>query len=152
MLSSNVFDCIVCTYVLHLVFEKEKIVTELYRTLKPGGVLLVAVPDITVCYPQYHELWRFTAEGLHELLARVFGAGNVSVRTYGNSLTAAGMLRGLGSRDFTQAELDYHDPRYILVVCARAVKLVYICMTMIQEMYPADFSVSWFQQVWVLIS
>ena len=88
-----------------------------------GGVLLAAVPDITVCYPEHHELWRFTEEGLRLLLEKHFGAGAVTVRGYGNSLTAAGWIRGLAGRDFTRAELAHHDPRFSIMICARAVKV-----------------------------
>jgi SAM-dependent methyltransferase len=120
---SNVFDCIICTYVFHIIFEMDKMIAELYRILKPGGILIVAAPDITSNNnPQYHELWRFTAEGLHLLLAKAFGMEHVTVRTYGNSLIAAGELRGLVKPEFTKAELDYHDPRFAILVCARAVK------------------------------
>src|SRR5262249_51814707 len=37
---SNAYDCIICTYVLHVIFELDKVVSELHRILKPGGVLL----------------------------------------------------------------------------------------------------------------
>ena len=121
---SNQFDCIICTYVLHLVYDTEKIVSELHRILKPGGTLLVCVPDITINYPIFSEFWRFTAQGLGALLEKHFGAGKVSVSGYGNSLTAAGELRGLGLSDFSESELAYHDPRYSLAVCGRAVKAV----------------------------
>lgn len=119
---SNQFDCIICTYVLHIIYDTEKVVSEMYRILKPGGTLLVSVPDITINYPIYPELWRFTSEGLGALLAKHFRDKNVSVSGYGNSLTAAGELRGLALSDFSESELAYHDPRYSLVVCARAVK------------------------------
>jgi predicted SAM-dependent methyltransferase len=42
------------------VLDVDRMVAELRRILKPGGVLLAAVPDITVCYPEHGELWRFT--------------------------------------------------------------------------------------------
>jgi SAM-dependent methyltransferase len=119
---SNLFDCIICTYVLHVVFDFRKMIEELHRLLKPQGVLLVAVPDITMCYPYHHELWRFTAEGLKLALAGPFGDENVMVRSYGNSLTAAGWLRGLVGRDFTEAERAHHDPRFAMIHCARAVR------------------------------
>lgn len=118
----NMFDCIVCTHVLHVIFEVQKAVSELYRTLKPGGVLLVAVPHISMCDPSWHEVWRFTPEGLQKVLGTAFGQGNVSVHAYGNSLTAAGEIRGVVAHEFTQAELDYHDERFAVEVCARAVK------------------------------
>lgn len=119
---SNTFDCIICTYVLHIVPESEKMISELHRILKPGGVLLVAVPNITITYPKYNELWRFTAQGLHFVLARSFESQAVTVQTYGNCLVAAGELRGMRAFDFTQAQLRYNDPRYAVIVCARAVK------------------------------
>jgi SAM-dependent methyltransferase len=119
---SNTFDCIICTYTLHIILDLDYMIGELHRILKPGGVLLVSVPDITVNYGQYNELWRFTGKGLHVVLAKSFGDENVTTKTYGNSVTAAGELRGLSAPDFTKAQLNYHDPRYALVVCARCVK------------------------------
>jgi hypothetical protein len=119
---SNEFDCIICTYVLNVIFEVDKAVSQLYRILKPGGALLIAVPQASMCDPEWHDVWRFTTEGLHLLLGRVFGAENVTVRAYGNSLTAAADLRGLVTDELIQRELDYHDPRFAMVVCARAIK------------------------------
>ena len=119
---SNTFDCIICTYVLHVVYHAERMVAELQRILRPGGVLFVAVPNITIGYPEFPELWRFTPNGLARLLETAFGPGNVQALSYGNSLTAAGELRGLAVNDFSQTELDVQDPRFGLVSCARAVK------------------------------
>jgi SAM-dependent methyltransferase len=132
---SDRFDCIICIDVLQRLFEVNKVVSELYRVLKPGGILLVANPQINACAappfknPQWVPssgrdiaIWYFTPEGLSALLGGVFGAENVTIRTYGNSLTAAGALRGLVTREFTESELNYHDPRFAVVVCARATK------------------------------
>jgi SAM-dependent methyltransferase len=120
---SHAYDCIICTYVLHVIFELDTVVSELYRILKPGGVLLVAVPHIGRSRPKFHELWRFTPEGLHRVLARAFGAENVTVRAFGNSLIAAGIIRGLAAEDFTKAELDHHhDPDFAVGLFARACK------------------------------
>ena len=84
--------------------------------------MLIAVPQVSMCDPGFHELWRFTAEGLAFMLAKAFGTGNVTVRAYGNSLTAAGEIRGLVAHEFSQATLEYHDPRFAIEVCARAYK------------------------------
>lgn len=116
------FDCIICTHVLHVISELDSMVNELYRILKPGGVLLVAVPHVSMCDPEQHELWRFTPRGLELILARVFHQVDVQVRAYGNSLTAAGEIRGLVSSEFSRAELDTHDSRFAVEVCARALK------------------------------
>jgi SAM-dependent methyltransferase len=119
---SNQFDCIICTHVLHIVFELDTILAELYRILKPGGVLLVAVPNVSMCKPEFEEMWRFTPAGLYRLLAKQFGEDQVTVQAYGNSLTAAGEIRGLVAWEFTRAELDVSDPYFPVEVCARAVK------------------------------
>lgn len=120
-LPSNTFDCIICTYVLHVIFDVEKAIAELHRILKPGGVLLVAVPQISI-RDYEHEIWRFTPEGLQLLLEKDFGIENATVRAYGNSLIAAAAIRGLVVDEFTRSELVYSDPRFAPVVCARAIK------------------------------
>jgi hypothetical protein len=119
---SDLFDCIICTYVFNVIFEIDKAVAELFRMLKPGGALLVAAPQASMCDSQWHDVWRFTGEGLHSLLGKIFGPENVTIRAYGNSLTAAADIRGLVSDEFTQRELNYHDTRFAIVVCAKAVK------------------------------
>lgn len=119
---SQLFDCIVCTHVLHAIFEVEKAVADLHRILKPGGVLLVGVPHVSMVSPPDNEIWRFTPLGLRSLLARAFGPEQVLVRGYGNSLTAAGSVKGMVAQDFLRAERDYQDERFAVEVCARAVK------------------------------
>jgi hypothetical protein len=56
------------------------------------------------------------------VLAKAFGAENVSVRAYGNSLTAAGAIRGLAAHEFTKAELNFHTLESPVGVFARARK------------------------------
>jgi glycosyltransferase involved in cell wall biosynthesis len=121
-ISGDCFDCIICTHTLQSIVEVGKAVVELYRILKPGGVLLVAVPFFSMYNPDLKECRRFTEKGLESLLANVFGPANVVVRSYGNSLTAAAHLRGLTAGECTQAELHTHDRRFAVEVCARAVK------------------------------
>jgi SAM-dependent methyltransferase len=116
------FDCVICVHLLHRVLDVERVVTELFRVLKPGGVLLVAVPAFSLCQPHCHSLWHFTAEGLYRTLSRTFRPECVTVRTYGNSLTSAGQIRGLMADKFAPAELNYHDYRFPVVVCGRALK------------------------------
>ncbi len=116
------FDCIICTHVLHVIYDLDKALSELHRILKPAGVLLVALPGLSMCDPKWHELWRFTPEGLRLKLADTFGDENVIIKAYGNSLTAAGEVRGLIANEFTERELNSHDPRFAVEVCARAVK------------------------------
>ena len=121
-IAANQFDCIICTHVLHVIYEVELAVKELHRMLKPGGVLLAAVPHISMSDPQYGELWRFTPEGLSRVCETCFDRNGIDVRAYGNSLIAAGELRGLVSAEFTEEELAAHDPWFPVEVCVRAIK------------------------------
>jgi SAM-dependent methyltransferase len=121
-LPSGTFDCIICTHVLHRIFEVWKAVPEIYRMLKPGGVLLVAVPQVSMCDPSWGECYRYTEEGLRRLLGLAFPEGDVLVKTYGNSLISAGQIRGMTAEEFTPEEMNYHDPRFGVEVCARAAK------------------------------
>jgi SAM-dependent methyltransferase len=121
-LPSDTFDCIICTHVLHMVTDVRPAMAELRRMLKPAGVLLVAVPSVSMCGLQYNELWRFTPEGLSLLLSEAFGATNVTVRGFGNSLAAAAEIRGLVAAELTTDELDLIDPHFPVEVCGRAIK------------------------------
>ena len=122
---SDTFDCIVCTHVLHLVGEVDALVRDLHRILKPGGVMLVASPQIGMLQPEHaHESWRcfYTPDGLRWLLAKAFGASSINIRSYGNSLVAGAELRGVVTSELTVEELDFHDPRFAVEVCARVMK------------------------------
>jgi glycosyltransferase involved in cell wall biosynthesis/SAM-dependent methyltransferase len=121
-LPSNHFDCIICTHVLQLILDVEKALADLHRILRAGGALLVGEPHVSMCGITYGEIWRFTPRGMAALLARAFGAEQVTVHGYGNSLTTAGDFRGLVTDEFTQAELNAHDTRFAVEVCAVAIK------------------------------
>jgi len=122
-LPSDTFDCIICTHVLHVIFELEHAISELFRILKPGGVLLIAVPHVSMYNPSlWREYWRFTSDGLQRLLLTVFTNELITIRSYGSSLTAAGAIRGLNAHEFSQDELDEHHVGFSPEICARAVK------------------------------
>lgn len=118
----NFYDCIVCTHVLQMIPDVEAAIRGLHRILKPGGVLLCASPHVSWCDEREGELWRFTRLGKQTLLERTFGKGNVEARAYGNSLVAAGEMRGMIADEFTWKELHTHDARSAVEICARAVK------------------------------
>jgi SAM-dependent methyltransferase len=120
--SDDTYDCIICTHVLHVIPDVPAAIRGLHRILKPGGVLLCAVPHVSAFDEREGELWRFTRLGLEMLLAGPFGIENVDARGYGNTLVAAGEIRGLIADEFTWKELHSHDPWAPVEICARAVK------------------------------
>lgn len=120
------FDSIICTQVLMMIYDLHSVMATLHRILAPGGVLLVTVPGISqLCRPDMNlwgDHWRFTTLGVRRLAEEHFPADGVTVHGYGNVLTAAAMLYGLGQRDLRRQELETHDPDYEVIVALRAIK------------------------------
>ena len=122
----DVFDCVILTQVLQLIFDVPAALRTVHRILRPGGVLLATVPGITRLSP--HELerssewWRFTALSARRLTEDAFGVGTVEVEPFGNVLAATAMLYGLAAGDLRPGQLDVCDPAYEVTIGIRAVK------------------------------
>jgi SAM-dependent methyltransferase len=125
VIPSDVFDCIIFTQTLELIYEVRRALQTLYRILKPGGVLLATFPGIRQIsrhdMERWGEHWRFTTLSASKLFNEAFGSG-VTVHAYGNVLAAVAFLHGLVSEDLYKEELEYYDPDYELLIGVRAVK------------------------------
>ncbi len=119
---SDYFDCIICTHVLHVVFKKSEFFAEIKRILKPGGHLFLTVPGVSMCDYSWQELWRFTELGIKKLLEQEFEKDLIRVTGFGNSLVAAGQIRGMTKEEFSLKELTYCDGRFAVEICAIAQK------------------------------
>ncbi len=123
---SEAFDCALVTQLLPFVFDVRGALATCHRVLREGGVLLVTTPGICRMAPVETELyghwWNFTSMSARRLTEEAFGKENVEVTTYGNVLTAAAYLYGLGLNDLTSDELAYHDPAFPVTIGVRAVK------------------------------
>jgi SAM-dependent methyltransferase len=121
---SDLFDCIICTQTLQLIYDIRSAVSHLYRMLKPGGVLLItthgmSMLDVGDCYCEY---WRFTAASARKLFAEYFPMQNVEVESHGNIFALLTFLEGLALEEVRTKDLDYHDPHYELLITVRATK------------------------------
>lgn len=122
---SDVFDCIILTQTLHLIYDMKAAVATLYRTLKPGGVLLATVPGISQvvkCDWGDDWCWSLTTQSARLLLEEYFPQSSVEVEAYGNVLTAAAFLYGAATEDLRPHELEHRDPEYQCLITLRAVK------------------------------
>src|SRR5215510_14713951 len=64
VLPESVFDCIVLTQTLHLVYDMQAAVATLHRALKPGGVLLLTTPGISQLDPgEWGPTWYWSLTG-----------------------------------------------------------------------------------------
>jgi SAM-dependent methyltransferase len=115
------FDCVILTQVLQFL-SPEAALANLWASIAPGGVLLVTVPSVGRVDPHDPgtDFWRWTPNGLAELLHRVGLPASVS--GYGNVLACAAALWGLSVEELSAEELDSVDPRFPLVACAHAEK------------------------------
>ena len=115
-LPSNVFDAIIFTQTLQVIYDIRTTIATLYRILKPGGVLLVTASGMAQLsledFDKWGEYWRFTSLSARLLFEEAFSAGNVTVRSYGNVLAAISFLEGLAVEDLKKKELDAVDRSY----------------------------------------
>lgn len=123
---SNTFNCIILTQTLSHIYDVKAALRTLIRILKPGGVLLATMPGISQIsrydMDRWGDYWRFTTLSARRLFEEVFPASNVTVKAYGNVLTAIAFLHGLAAEELNQEELDYSDPDYEVLIAVRAEK------------------------------
>lgn len=123
---SDLFDAVICTQTLQLIYDIRAATATLRRILKPGGVLLATVPGISHITSKdpdsTNDQWRLTRASASRLFAEEFGAGQVTVKSYGNVLAAIAFLEGLAAEELLPEELDVNDPDYQAVIVVRAVK------------------------------
>jgi SAM-dependent methyltransferase len=122
ILPEGVFDCIVFTQTLHLIYDMATAIDRLHAALKPGGVLLITVPGISpIAGDRWGEnwFWSLTPASLRRLCDDRFGALQALIGCHGNVLSATAFLYGLATHELSAAQLDAFDPRYPVVVTAR---------------------------------
>jgi SAM-dependent methyltransferase len=126
-LEPELFDCIICTQVLQMIFDVRSAVAQLHRVLRPGGVLLVTGSGISkvgrhLGVDPWGEYWRFTAQSLAMLLGERFASDSVTVESYGNVRAAAAFLYGIAAQELPPNALTRQDANYELLVAGRAIK------------------------------
>jgi SAM-dependent methyltransferase len=118
------FDCVIFTQTLHLVPDMRIAVANVWRSLAPGGVLLLTVPALgrhDTRKGSHHDRWRVTRTGLEWLLSALPGA-HATTSTYGNLLTCTAFLYGLAAEELSAEELQVTDAQFPLIVATRVHK------------------------------
>jgi len=64
------FETVICTQVLEHILTPQKVLNEIYRVLKQNGNLIFSVPFLERFHPDPKDYWRFTKEGIEELLKK----------------------------------------------------------------------------------
>jgi SAM-dependent methyltransferase len=122
----GVFDCLILTQTLHVIYDIHATVKNIHRMLKPGGVALVTIPGIsqTSRYDadRWGDYWRLTPEAARRLFGEVFRAEGITVESCGNVRLAAAYLFGLAKEELPPSVLIENDRDYPLLNFVRAVK------------------------------
>jgi len=124
-LPGAVFDCVVLTQTLHLVYDFGAALNTVARVLSPGGVLLMTVPGISNVDPgEWGSTWQysFTNRSVQRMCAVAFAGFEIEVTSFGNVLAAVAFLHGLGRDELSRQELDEVRPEYAIIHAARVVK------------------------------
>ncbi len=127
------FDCIVLTNTLLLVYDVRAALRTCHRALRPGGVLLAHFSGLVrrqtsdqpwgpSGWEGEADYWRFTSASARRLCIDVFGEVGTSVTSFGNVRTAAAGLYGLAVEELEPGSMEVNDPRYEVVIGARARK------------------------------
>ena len=124
---SEIFDCIICTQTLQMIYDVRAALGHLVRILKPGGVLLITTHGISQIgrfegVDKWGEYWHFTSQSIGRMVREFFPEGGVRVRCYGNVLAATAHLHGLVVADVTKEDLDEQDSAYEVIIGVTAAK------------------------------
>jgi ubiquinone/menaquinone biosynthesis C-methylase UbiE len=121
---SNTYDCFILTQTLQFIYDTHSALSHARRILRPEGVLLTTVPAIIRVERSLKatDYWRFTVASCSALFAEVFKAEQVTIRSYGNVLTAIGFLTGMAHQELSRRELETYDEYFPVIVVVRAVK------------------------------
>jgi len=123
-IKDELFDCVICTQTLQLIFDVKVAVKSLYRFLKPGGVLLLTVPGISQISREdmrnTGDYWRFTTAALQRLFAAEFPPEDIAIESYGNVKSSVGLLHGISAEELSESDLSETDLQFQLLLCVRA--------------------------------
>jgi SAM-dependent methyltransferase len=123
-IASDQFDCFLLTQTLQFIYDTPAAIAHAHRILRPGGVLLATVPAVSRIdrHLKTTEYWRFTAASCSTLFGEVFGGKQVTIRSYGNVLTAIAFLTGMAYQELSRRELQAQDEYFPVLIAVRAVK------------------------------
>ena len=125
---SNTFDCIILTQTLQMIYDMKAALRHLHRIIKPGGVLLATSHGISkigrrLGRDDWGEYWHITTQSAERIFEETFPGADITVRSYGNVLSATCALHGVVSDEIDKKELDYLDPDFEVIVTVRAAKM-----------------------------
>jgi SAM-dependent methyltransferase len=96
-LSDNAVDCAICTEVLEHCIDPDKVLMEIYRVLKPGGLLFFTVPFLWPLHEVPYDNYRYTPFSL-EFHLKKSGFTQIELRSLGGWDASLAQMLGLWIR------------------------------------------------------
>ena len=122
----DVCDCIILPQTLPFIANASIAVANVFKMLKPNGVMLTSLSGITPVSRYDMDRWghycNYTDMGLKCLLSPYFNESNTEIYSYGNVKTATAFLYGLAAHELNKEDFKYHDKNYQVSICAKAIK------------------------------
>ena len=122
----NSFDCIIMTQTLPFVFDVSSAISNVYKILKPNRFVLQTNPCISQIsrfdMNRWGDYWRFTPLSLMRLFEKSFPRNQISIESFGNSLSATCFVQGIPAEKLSIEELSYVDVDYPLTITVLAQK------------------------------
>jgi SAM-dependent methyltransferase len=119
------FDCMILTQTLHLIYDIRAALNNAHRLLKPGGSLVATFPGISqISDPEWGATWcwGWSSGQAASLLESAFPGGDVEVQALGNRLAAVAMLHGLVAEEVPLEQLLSTDGACAFLIGAVAVR------------------------------
>ncbi len=119
------FDCIILTQVFQFIDNLDASISECYRVLKTGGVLLVTLPAIgriDSISGVEGDYWRFTTASARYIFEKKFSRDKVLIKSFGNVRTAMLFYAGMSIEDLSQSVLDVVDQNFPMIIAVKAIK------------------------------
>jgi SAM-dependent methyltransferase len=119
------FDCMILTQTLHLIYDIRAALNNAHRLLKPGGSLIATFPGVSqISDPEWRSTWcwGWSRGQAASMLEAAFPGGDVKVEALGNRFAAVAMLHGLVAEDVSLEQLLSPDGACAFLIGAVAVR------------------------------
>lgn len=125
-IDNNRYDSAIVTQTLMFIYDLKKVVFNIHRMLKPGGVALVTVAGISQISrydaENWGSYWGFQRDSLKKLFEEYFKEQNITIESYGNVKTATAMLYGMCAEEISIEAFKYNDLQYPVILGIRIEK------------------------------
>jgi glycosyltransferase involved in cell wall biosynthesis len=115
------FDCVIAIDLIQYQGDLSACLKKFRQLLRPGGSLIVSFPALMPSLPN-GDLWRFTPDGVRDLLSRNLIDDTVEIMPYGNTAITIAMLHGLGLGEVDDACRNGQDARNAVIILARVTR------------------------------